>query len=139
MTSVAWAMSAWSSGIFRCANHFSCLDEPTIACSLDAQDYRERLASIRRLGEEALLDVKTRPDGAALSFQDSDQVRAELASIVEAEAACCSYLDMSVRSERERLILTIVAPPDAMPVVRDMTASFRGAQTPERTTASGSE
>ena len=34
------------------------MDEPTIACSLDAQDYRERLASIRRLGEEALLDVK---------------------------------------------------------------------------------
>ena len=104
------------------------MDEPTIACSLDAEDYRERLSRIRKLGAVAFLDVEARPEGAVLSFRNSEEVRTELSSIVDAEAACCSFLDLSVHSEGERLILTISAPPDAMPVVRDLAASFRGAQ-----------
>jgi hypothetical protein len=104
------------------------MDERTITCSLGAGDYRERLSSIRKLGEVAFLDMEARPDGAVLSFRNSEQVQAELSSIVDAEAACCSFLELSVRSEGERLILTISSPPEAMPVVRDLTASFRGAQ-----------
>ena len=100
------------------------MDEPTIACSLGAEDYQKRLSSIRKVG--AFLEVDARPDGAVLSFRDSEQVRAELASIVEAEAACCSFLELSVHSRGDRLILTILPPPEAMPVVRDLTASFRG-------------
>jgi hypothetical protein len=115
------------------------MDEPTIACSLDAEDYRKRLSSIRALGEVAFLDEEARPDGAVLSFRDSDQVRAELSSIVEAEAACCSFLELSVRSEADRLILTISSPFDGMAVVRDLTASFRGSQATDRTIASGSD
>ena len=103
------------------------MDEPTIACSLDAEDYRKRLASIRKVGEAAFLEAETRPDGAVLTFRDSEQLRAELSSIVGAEAACCSFLELSVRSEGDRSILTILSPPEAMPVVRDVTASFRGA------------
>jgi hypothetical protein len=104
------------------------MDEPTIACSLGAEDYRERLSWIRKLGEVAFLDVEARPDGAVLSFRNSEEVRAELSSIVDAEAACCSFLELSVHSEGERLILVIAAPLDAMPVVRDLTASFQGVQ-----------
>jgi hypothetical protein len=115
------------------------MDEPTTACSLGAEDYRKRLSSIRALGEVAFLGVEARPDGAVLSFRDSDQVRAELSSIVEAEAACCSFLDLSLRSEPDRLILTISSPPGAMPVVRDLTASFRGGQVIERTIPSDSD
>jgi hypothetical protein len=104
------------------------MDEPTIACSLGVEDYRERLSRIRKLGAVALLGVEPRLDGAVLSFRNCEQVRTELSSIVGAEAACCSFLDLSVHSEGKRLILTISAPPDAMPVVRDLAASFRGAQ-----------
>jgi hypothetical protein len=104
------------------------MDEPTIACSLGAEDYRERLSRIRKLGEAAFLGLEARPDGAVLSFRNSQQVQAELSSIVDAEADCCSFLDLSVHSEAERLILTISSPPDAMPVVRDLTVSFQGAQ-----------
>jgi hypothetical protein len=114
------------------------VDEPTIACSLGAEDYRKRLSSIRALGEVAFLDAEARPDGAVLSFRDSEHVRAELEAIVEAEATCCSFLDLSLRSEADRLILTISSPPDAMPVVRDLTASFGGGRVTERPTASGS-
>lgn len=104
------------------------MDESTIACSLGAEDYRERLSSIRKLGEVAFLDVEPRPDGAVLSFRNSEEVRAELSSIVDAEAACCSFLELSVQPDGERLTLAISAPPDAMPVVRDLTASFQGVQ-----------
>jgi hypothetical protein len=104
------------------------MDEPTIACSLGAGDYRERLSRIRKLGEVAFLRMEARPDGAVLSFRNSQQVQAELSSIVDAEAACCSFLDLSVHSEAERLILTISSPPDAMPVVRDLTLNFQGAR-----------
>ena len=105
------------------------MDEPTIACSLSAKDYWERLSSIRKLGEVASLDVEARPDGAILSFRNSEEVHAELTSIVDAETVCCSFLDLSVYPDGERLILAISAPPDAMPVVRDLTASFQGEQT----------
>jgi hypothetical protein len=105
------------------------MDEPTIACSLSARDYRERLSWIRKLGEVAFLDVEARPDGAVPSFRNSEEVQAELTSIVDAEAVCCSFLDLSVHPDGERLILAISAPPDAMPVVRDLTASFQGEQT----------
>ncbi|MGH2596171.1 MAG: hypothetical protein ACRDH7_09430 [Actinomycetota bacterium] len=103
------------------------MDEPTIACSLGVEDYWKRLSSIRKVGEVAFLEMEARPDGAVLSFRDSEQVRAELASIVEAEAACCSFLELSVHSQGDRLILTVLSPLEAMPVVRDLTASFRGA------------
>jgi hypothetical protein len=76
----------------------------------------------------AFLGMEATRDGAVLSFRNSQHVQAELSSIVDAEAACCSFLDLSVHSDAERLILTISSPPDAMPVVRDLTLSFQGAQ-----------
>jgi hypothetical protein len=103
--------------------------EPAIACSLGAEDYRQRLSAIRKLGEVALLDVEAKPDGALLSFRNSEHVRDELTSIVEAEAACCAFLELSVDADGERLILAISAPPEAMPVVKDLTASFQGMET----------
>lgn len=102
------------------------MDEATIACSLTADDYRRRLSTIRQLGEAALIDMAATPDGALLSFRNSEQVRAALSSIVEAEAACCSFLDLSVGADGERLTLAISGPPEAMPVVRDLTSSFQG-------------
>ena len=102
------------------------MDEPAIACSLGAEDYRQRLSAIRKLGEAALLDVEARPDGALLSFRNSERVRDELSSIVDGEAACCAFLELSVVADGERLTLAISAPPEAMPVVKDIMASFQG-------------
>ena len=102
------------------------MDELAIACSLGPQERQRRLSAIRRLGEAALLDVEARPGGALLSFRDSDGVRDQLAAIVHAEAACCAILGLTIDSEAGRLTLTISAPPDAMPTVRELTASFQG-------------
>jgi hypothetical protein len=105
------------------------MDEEAITCSLDPQDYQRRLEAIRELGEAALLDVETRRDRVMLRFRDSDEVRDRLASIVQAEAACCSFLELTVGSDAQGLTLEISAPSDAMPVVQDLTASFQGAVT----------
>jgi hypothetical protein len=105
------------------------MDEPAIACSLGPRDYERRLFEIRRLGELALLDIAATPGGARLSFRDADGVRNQLQSIVEAEAACCSFLDLTLGSETGRLTLDISAQPDAMPVVRDFLASFQAGTT----------
>jgi len=102
------------------------MDELAIACSLGPQERQRRLSAIRRLGEAALLNVEARPDGALLSFRDSDGVRDQLAAIVHAEAACCAFLGLTIDSEAGRLTLTISAPPDPMPTVRELTASFQG-------------
>jgi hypothetical protein len=104
------------------------MNESPIACSLSAEDIRRRLSTMRKLGEVALLEVEARPDGALLSFRNSPHVRNELSSIVEAEAECCSFLKLSVDADGERLVLAVLAPPDAMPVVRYLTASFQGTE-----------
>jgi hypothetical protein len=100
--------------------------EHPIACSLSAGDYRARLSAIRELGRRALVEVDETPDGAVLSFRESEKVRNDLSVIVEAEGECCSFLGLSIESNEERLSLTISAPSEAMPIVRDLIESFQG-------------
>ena len=98
-----------------------------IACSLNGQDYRLRLDAVRELGAAALLDAHDLPDGAELFFRNTTRVRRELTAIVEAEEACCPFLALSVGAGEDELSLTITAPRDALPIVRDLVTSFHGA------------
>jgi hypothetical protein len=102
------------------------MGEPAIACSLSPEDYLRRMSAIRELGEVALLDVETKPDGVLLSFRNSEGVRDQLASIVRA-GNCVLFLPReTLGCEAGRLTLAISAPPAGMPVARDLTASFQG-------------
>jgi hypothetical protein len=99
-----------------------------IACSLNADDYRQRLDAVRELGAAALLSVSDRSDGAELTFRNTTRVREELTAIVQAENACCPFLDLSIGSDEDELSLTITAPREALPVVGDLVRSFQGAR-----------
>ena len=105
-----------------------------IACSLNADNYRQRLDAVRELGAAALLSVNDRSDGAELTFRNTTRVREELTAIVEAENACCPFLDLSIGSDEDEdededeLSLTITAPREALAVVRDLVRSFQGAR-----------
>ena len=99
-----------------------------IACSLNADDYRQRLDAVRELGAAALLSVNDRSDGAELTFHNTTRVHEELTAIVEAENACCPFLDLSIGSDEDELSLTITAPREALAVVRDLVRSFQGAR-----------
>lgn len=99
-----------------------------IACSLNADDYRQRVDAVRELGAAALLSVSDRSDGAELTFRNTTRVREELTAIVQAENACCPFLDLSIGSDEDELSLTITAPREALAVVRDLVRSFQGAR-----------
>ena len=98
-----------------------------IACSLNTQDYRQRLEAVRELGAAGLLEAHDRPGGAELTFRNTARVRAQLTAIIEAEEACCPFLALSIGAEEDELSLTITAPRDALPIVRDLVTSFKGA------------
>lgn len=99
-----------------------------IACSLNADDYRQRVDAVRELGAAALLSVSDRSDGAELTFRNTTRVREELTAIVQAENACCPFLDLSIGSDEDELSLTITAPREALAVVCDLVRSFQGAR-----------
>lgn len=98
-----------------------------IACSLNADNYRQRLDAVREIGAAGLLSVNDRPDGTELTFRNTTRVREELTAIVEAENACCPFLDLSIGSDEDELSLTVTAPREALAVVRDLVMSFQGA------------
>jgi hypothetical protein len=99
--------------------------ETPIACSLEAQDYRLRLDAVRAVGATGLLGVHDLPDGAELTFRNTKRVREELTAIVKAEEACCPFLTLSIGAEEDELSLTITAPRDALPIIRDLVTSFQ--------------
>jgi hypothetical protein len=99
---------------------------PPIACSLSAAEYRERLAAISRVGGSSLIDVEERTHQTVLHFRYSTKTRDELQSIVAQEAACCAFLDLSLGTSNEELVLRVAAPEEARPIVDDLVRSFRG-------------
>jgi hypothetical protein len=101
-------------------------DKATIACSLGEGDYRHRLEDLRHLGELALLGVQDRTDGVVLSLRNTNRVRQQLMSLVGAEEACCPFLPLSIDANDDELALTITAPPDALPIVRNLVGGFQG-------------
>jgi len=104
--------------------------ETPIACSLDGHDYELRLSAIRWIGRQAVLSAEARPDGATLSFQSSKALNERLNAFVEAESECCPFLTLELKTNQDRLVLNIAAPPEAMPIVREIVRSFTGAKVP---------
>jgi hypothetical protein len=102
------------------------VDQTPIACSLSADDYRERLDAIRRVGRRTLLAVNGDVDGIRLSFRDSPRTRDDLRAIVDAEAACCPFLSIWVEDADQEVVVTVTAPPEAAPVLSDLVRSFEG-------------
>jgi hypothetical protein len=99
-----------------------------IACSLSAADYRERLAAIAEVGASSLLGIERRSDARVLRFRPSTETDERLRAIVAAEAECCAFLDLSLAATNDELVLTIVGPDEATPIVDDLVASFRGSE-----------
>jgi hypothetical protein len=99
---------------------------PPIACSLSTVDYRERLEEIAEIGRASLTEVEEHPHETVLHFRPSVSTADRLQSIVSQEAACCAFLDMSLRAGGSDLVLTVRAPEAARPIVTDLIRTFRG-------------
>jgi hypothetical protein len=97
-----------------------------IACTLDAQELKQRLAEISAVGGEALRDVQASRGRAVLRFTPGDETRKRLAAIVAAEARCCGFLNLDLRDVANATLMTISAPAGAELVLDDLVAAFSG-------------
>jgi hypothetical protein len=101
-----------------------------LACCLGPEEQSSRLADMRSLGQAALLDAETGPRKAVLRFAASEETRTRLQRLIAAEASCCAFLDFTVRADDDPIVLTILAPEDAEPVLEDLVGAFAAGQTP---------
>ena len=97
-----------------------------IACSLDADELRQRLSEISAIGGQALRYVHSLPGQAVLRFAAEDETRARLEAIVTAEARCCAFMDFELRDEPGAIVMTISAPEGAELVLDELVAAFSG-------------
>jgi hypothetical protein len=95
-----------------------------IACTLSAGELPARLDEIRALSRRALRAKTAGGTHAVLSFDPARGVRDRLAAIVAAEAECCAFLTMRLADEPGAITLTIDAPADAAPLLRELLAAF---------------
>lgn len=101
-------------------------ENPPIACTLTAPDYRKRLARMRALGEAALVNVAVEPTRAVLRFAAGTGIRDRVEAVVADESECCAFLTMTVTDEPDLVVLAMEAPADAELVLAELVAAFRG-------------
>jgi hypothetical protein len=99
-------------------------DSPPLACSLSAAAAAERARRWRALLDRALLDGPPIAGGRRLVLRAEPGAAAELDDLVAAERECCPFLTMTIAPEGERLVLDVVAPPDAAPIVDAIFAEY---------------
>lgn len=97
---------------------------PPIACSLGANDLRQRLNEIASIGTESLIERSEEGDRQLLRFRSDAETRRRLEAVVGAEAECCAFLDLSLDQEGDELVLSIGAPEDGKHVAEELAASF---------------
>jgi hypothetical protein len=93
-----------------------------IACTLDARDLKERLASIRELARDALLGFER--EGLVLSLRydagSADRVR----KMVQGEERCCAFLRFDVEEDGGSIMVTVTAPEAARDAAGELFAQF---------------
>jgi hypothetical protein len=95
-------------------------DSPLLACSLSAAAAAERAGRWRALLDEARLYGAPIAGGRRLVLRAEPGAAAELDDLVAAERECCPFLTMTIARDGERLVLDVVAPPDAAAIVDAM-------------------
>jgi MerR family copper efflux transcriptional regulator len=94
-----------------------------LACSLAAPAAAERAQRWRSLLDGDLLDAGPIEGGRRLVFRSGPGIAAELDELVAAERECCPFLTLTVARSDERLVLGVVAPPEAVEIVATMFAA----------------
>jgi len=80
----------------------------TIACRLEGDDYRHRLASIGELARVALLDY--RRDDGSLCLAYAPEAAARVRQMVEEERVCCPFLVIESEETEEAMFVKITPP-----------------------------
>ena len=92
--------------------------EPVLACSLDTADAAARAARWQTLLTGHLRASEATAHGRRLTFAPG--VAKELDDLVAAERECCPFLTLTLAPEDGGIVLDVVAPDAARPIVEMM-------------------
>ena len=92
-----------------------------IACTLDAPDFKERVASIRDLATRHLLS--SHRDALTLLLTYAAGALPEVEELAAKESECCAFLDFDIQAG-EQIELTITAPESAALAADELFAHF---------------
>ncbi|HEY7622628.1 MAG TPA: hypothetical protein VH834_22845 [Solirubrobacteraceae bacterium] len=95
-------------------------DSVPVVCSLTAAAAADRAARWRSLLDDSLVDAGPIAGGRRLAFRSAPRLAAELDELVAAERDCCPFLTLTVARDGGRVILDVVAPPEAAAIVETM-------------------
>jgi mercuric ion transport protein len=106
-----------------------------IACVLDGQAYRTRVARIHALMEHALIVRERLETAVRLRFRRDAGVEADLEALVALEQACCPFLVFALETLPGEMVLTISGPEGAAALLDDAfggPAACQAVHTPAR-------
>lgn len=83
-----------------------------IVCTLNEEDFRERMTSIRDLARRSLQKAVRNPKNT-LTLRYAGDALAELRDLVSKENECCAFLGFDLRQQDQCVVLTITAPEEA--------------------------
>jgi DNA-binding transcriptional MerR regulator len=102
-----------------CACDSDAVPEPPIVCTLEPDAAPERLREWHAVLEQVDARRATR-DGIDLTFPLDANVLATLAAVMAKEVACCSFFTFTLTVDANRATLSVAAPPDGVPLVREL-------------------
>ena len=82
-----------------------------LACTLDADDYRRRLALIADLNRSRLREAEL--EGRVLRLTYAAEAAERVRDLIRLEQACCAFLRFGVTSEADTITLCDEAPASA--------------------------
>jgi hypothetical protein len=102
----------------------SVLAELPVACALGSGDGAERLRRWHALAGKSPPRARRSGNRVEVRWQLDAHDAAELAALVDAERACCSFLSWAVSREGTRSVLTVTADPTKPDDVAAIAALF---------------
>ena len=104
----------------------STLEAAPVACSLTPQDYRQRIARMRDLTRDALLNHER--EDLTLRLYYASHARSRVAAMVRDEEKCCAFMTFDIREDGVDVIVTIKAPEEARESADMIFEQFTGSE-----------
>ncbi|WP_051960887.1 hypothetical protein [Devosia riboflavina] len=93
-----------------------------IACTLEADDFKERVTGIRALAARSLRSSRREPLQLILVY--APEALTEVQDLVAKESNCCSFMDFDLQHDAQAVRLTITAPIEALAAADELFAHF---------------
>jgi hypothetical protein len=92
----------------------------TLACSLSAAEYAERLRAFRRLFAVSLQEVRREPSRLQLMLDAGTAGDAEVRDLLRREQECCPFFSFTVERTLGSIVVETVVPSGAEECLNDL-------------------